>query len=90
MFLCVSFVQSRSDHHVDFFGQRMQVDGLVVAPKSPSAWKSSGASAHWIQFTDCTRFTLKGKGIFDGSGAAFWAKGGSSRPMVSTVCGCVG
>ncbi|CAK9855807.1 unnamed protein product, partial [Sphagnum jensenii] len=59
----------------------LEVDGLVVAPKSPSAWKSSGASAHWIQFTDCTRFTLHGKGIFDGSGAAFWAKGGSSRPM---------
>ncbi|CAK9235972.1 unnamed protein product [Sphagnum troendelagicum] len=59
----------------------LEVDGLVVAPKSPSAWKSSGASAHWIQFTDCTRFTLQGKGIFDGSGAAFWAKGGSSRPM---------
>ncbi|CAM6024844.1 unnamed protein product [Sphagnum balticum] len=59
----------------------LEVDGLVVAPKSPSAWKSSGASAHWIQFTDCTRFTLQGNGIFDGSGAAFWAKGGSSRPM---------
>ncbi|KNA18657.1 hypothetical protein SOVF_068750 [Spinacia oleracea] len=47
-----------------------QLDGTIVAPTSPNAWKSN--LMWWMDFTKLVGITIQGKGVIDGSGSVWW------------------
>lgn len=47
-----------------------QLDGTIVAPTSPNAWKAN--LMWWMDFTKLVGITIQGKGVIDGSGSVWW------------------
>ncbi|XP_057528741.1 polygalacturonase At1g48100-like [Amaranthus tricolor] len=47
-----------------------QLDGTIIAPTSPTAWKSN--LLWWMDFTKLVGITIQGRGVIDGSGSAWW------------------
>ncbi|KAM7279748.1 hypothetical protein ACFE04_006882 [Oxalis oulophora] len=47
-----------------------QLDGKIIAPTSVSAWRAR--PIQWIEFTKLDGITIKGTGIIDGQGSAWW------------------
>ena len=48
----------------------LQLDGTIIAPTSPNAWKSN--LLWWMDFTKLVGITIQGKGKIDGSGSVWW------------------
>lgn len=48
----------------------LQLDGTIVAPTSPNAWKAN--LMWWMDFTKLVGITIQGKGVIDGSGSVWW------------------
>ncbi|KAJ9135361.1 hypothetical protein P3X46_032552 [Hevea brasiliensis] len=47
-----------------------QLDGKIIAPTSAGAWGSG--LLQWIEFTKLKGITIRGKGVIDGQGSAWW------------------
>ncbi|XP_027359286.1 polygalacturonase At1g48100 [Abrus precatorius] len=50
-----------------------QLDGKIIAPTSPSAWGSG--TLEWLDFSKLNKITIRGKGVIDGQGSAWWNGG---------------
>lgn len=49
-----------------------QLDGIILAPTSPSNWKDNDKHPQWLKFEGLSNFILKGQGIFNGRGKDWW------------------
>ena len=48
----------------------LQVDGILKAPVDPNQF----SGGHWVNFRYVDKFTLSGRGAFDGQGKVAWSK----------------
>ncbi|KAE9604560.1 putative polygalacturonase [Lupinus albus] len=66
----------------------MQLKGTIIAPSWVEDWKwSNNDRAVWIRFYNVNGLVIKGRGVIDGKGAAWWScnsNGDCARPTVST------
>ncbi|XP_073281377.1 polygalacturonase At1g48100-like [Primulina huaijiensis] len=56
-----------------------QLDGKIIAPTDPEPWGSG--LLQWMQFTKLNKITIRGNGIIDGQGSAWW----NNKKSVSVV-----
>lgn len=57
----------------------VQLDGTIIAPTSSSPWGSG--ILQWLEFTKLVGLTIKGSGIIDGNGAAWWQTSYDDDPL---------
>ncbi|KAG5254547.1 hypothetical protein OIU76_019710 [Salix suchowensis] len=74
-------------HYISFSGPGceadivFQLDGKIIAPTSPGAWKSG--LLQWIEFTKLNGITIQGKGVIDGQGSVWWNNSPTYNPEAS-------
>lgn len=51
----------------------MQIDGTIIAPGDPSAWKCPDDKCLiWIEFSDFRGLLIRGSGTINGQGKKWW------------------
>lgn len=60
-----------------------QLDGKIIAPTGSASWGSG--LLEWIDFTKLERITVRGKGVIDGQGSAWWHDSTTYNPTDDLV-----
>ncbi|XP_031499140.1 polygalacturonase At1g48100-like [Nymphaea colorata] len=57
----------------------LQIDGVILGPSDLSGWPRSGL-LQWINFEGLQDFTIRGSGIVNGRGSAWWRRSTGTKP----------